>query len=120
LELEPENQRYKEKVAFYQARIDELKRVYQERKTKFGEPPVRSATDGSVRCVKEYLREIVTDPTSLKFENWGKIYSHKEDGWLVWCEFRAANALEHDAKYKKWFVIRHGKVVAMKDFRAYR
>ena len=120
LVMDPDNQRYKDKVAFYQAKVDELKRIYQERVAKFGEVPVNNPLDGSVDCVKDYLKQNVPDPNSLIYEKWGKVGYKEKDGWLVWCQFRAKGAIDRHYKYTKWFVIRGGTVVAMKDSNAYR
>jgi len=127
LSLDPENSRYKNKVALYQAKVDDQERkvqeaemVRQKRIARFGEPPVNSAWDGSVRCVKEYLKEIARDPDTVKFEKWGKVSYNEQDGWLVWCQFRGKNAFGGYVRDINWFVIRHGRVVAMKDFNTYQ
>lgn len=127
LKLDPYNAKYKMKIAFYKAKVEEQKRKEEEvelarqrRIARFGDPPVNSPWDGSVRCVKEYLKEIARDPDSLKFEKWGKVAYSDEDGWLVWCQFRGKNAFGGYVRNIKWFVIRQGRVVVMKDFAAYR
>jgi len=84
-----------------------------------GEPPENSAWDGSVRCVERYLEEISKDPDSLKFEKWGKIMYNDDDGWMVWCEYRGKNSFGGYVRNANWFIIRHNRVVAMKDIGAY-
>jgi len=86
---------------------------------KFGEPPQNSAWDGSVRCVKDYLKVVAKDPDSLRYENWSKPY-YSEDGWLVKCDYRAKNSFGGYVREVKWFVIRHGIVVDVKDLDAYK
>ncbi len=86
---------------------------------KFGEPPQNSAWDGSVRCVKDYLKAVAKDPDSLRYENWSKPY-YSEDGWLVKCDYRAKNSFGGYVREVKWFIIRHGIVVDVKDFDTYK
>lgn len=86
---------------------------------KFGEPPQKDSRDGSVQCVKEYLNAIARDPESLKYEKWSTIF-HSDDGWLVLCEFRAKNGFGGYNREAKWFVIKYGRVVDVKDADALR
>ena len=86
---------------------------------KFGEPPQNSAWDGSVGCVKDYLKSVANDPDSLRYENWSKPY-YSEDGWLIKCDYRAKNSFGGYAREVKWFVIRHGIVVDVKDLDTYK
>ncbi|MBW2606100.1 MAG: OadG family protein [Deltaproteobacteria bacterium] len=85
----------------------------------YGEPPENSAWDGSVRCVKKYLEEVAVDPESLKFEKWGKVVYNKNDGWLVWCQYRGKNSFGGYVRNINWFIIQNNRVVDMKNFDAY-
>jgi len=77
---------------------------------KFGEPPQNSAWDGSVKCVKDYLKAIAKDPDSLKYESWSEPY-YSEEGWIVRCNYRAKNSFGGYEREIKYFLIRHGAVV---------
>lgn len=84
-----------------------------------GEPPESSGWDSSVRCVKRYLGNIVIDPDSLEFEKWGRIMYNDNDGWMVWCQYRAKNSFGGYVRNTNWFIIQNNRVVDMKDFDAY-
>ncbi|MCK4528639.1 hypothetical protein KAW18_14815 [candidate division WOR-3 bacterium] len=127
LSLDPANPKYKQKIVFYTDKLNQQrlqkqkeKRVYEKRIAKFGKPPINSAWDGSVSCVKRYLKEIAKDPDSLKFEKWGKIMHNDEDGWLVWCQYRGKNSFGGYVRNTNWFVIRHDRIIAIKELDAYR
>jgi len=131
LSLDPDNGQYKKEFEFYQEKIAARKKIKmgeerlaaakkKNRLERFGPPPENSAWDGSVLCVKQYLRSVAKDPDSLVFERWGEIAHNDKDGWLVWCDFRGKNSFGGYTRDIKWFVIRHNKVVAVKDFSVYR
>ncbi|MEI7638499.1 MAG: zinc-ribbon domain-containing protein [Syntrophus sp. (in: bacteria)] len=130
-DLEPDNKLYKNEYDFYKNKVDERKKIEAEKKrlaeekekkrlALFGPPPENSPWDGSVSCVKDYLRSVAKDPDSLVFEKWGKVAHNDKDGWLVWCDFRGKNSLGGFTRDVKWFVIRHNNVVAVKNFNAYQ
>jgi len=129
--LAPDSQLYKKELEFYQGKIAERKKIETEktrlatakekkRLERFGQPPENSAWDGSVYCVKQYLKSVAKDPDSLVFEKWGQVAYNDKDGWIVWCDFRGKNSFGGYTRDIKWFVIRHNNVVAVKDFSAYR
>jgi zinc-ribbon domain len=125
--LDPENQKYKKKVGYYAKKIARQQREEERRRkiyaaciAKYGAPPINSAWDGSVVCVKRYLKTIAKDPDSLKFEGWGKVTYDPNMGWLVWCKYRGKNSFGGYIRNANWFVIRHNHVVVMKDIAAYR
>ena len=136
--LDPKNKLYKEKIVIYTEKAEQqrrraerekkarLKREAEARKARerrvarFGNPPENSAWDGSVRCVKDYLKQIARDPDSLKFEKWGTVTYNDDAGWLVWCQYRGKNAFGGYIRNVNWFVIRHNRVIEMKEFSAYR
>jgi hypothetical protein len=124
--LDPENKRYKQKVAFYQTKVDLLeeeeerkRKEYQASLARFGKKPTNSSWDGSVRCVETYMKEAAKDPDSLEFEKWGRVAYNSTDGWIVWCKYRAKNSFGGYVRERKWFVIRHNMVVDVKPFTAY-
>jgi hypothetical protein len=124
--LDPENKRYKQKVAFYQTKVHLLekeekrkRKEYQASLARFGEKPKNSSWDDSVRCVETYMKEAAKDPDSLEFEKWGRVAHNAEDGWLVWCQYRAKNSFGGYVRERKWFVIRHNMVIDVKPFNAY-
>lgn len=125
--LAPENSKYKQKIVFYTDKLNQQrlkkekeKRAYNKRIALFGEPPTNSGWDGSVSCVKRYLKTIAKDPDSLEFEKWGKVMHNDDDGWLVWCQYRAKNSFGGYARNANWFVVRHDRVVEMKEINAYK
>jgi len=130
LTLDPQNQQYQKEIAFSQkklqaeqeARRKKLKAEEEENKkrlARFGPPPENSAWDGSVGCVKEYLKAIAKDPDSLKFGNWSKVF-YSNDGWIVLCDWRAKNSFGGYVRSVNWFVIRYNRVIAMKSGDHYR
>ncbi len=117
--LNPKSQRYKNKVAYYRAQKQREDKEREERIAKFGEPPSKSGLDGSIECVKEYLKTVAYDSASLSYDQWSDVYYSENDGWLVKCEFRGKNPFGGYVKHVKWFVIQHGRVVAIKDSTEY-
>ena len=81
---------------------------------KFGEPPQKDSRYGSLQCVKEYLTEHARDPESLRYEKWSNIY-YADNGWIVLCEFRAKNGFGGYNREIKWFIIKDGYVIDVKD-----
>lgn len=90
------------------------KQILAQKEAKFGQAPEQSSRDNSVSIVKQYLREVAKDPSSLKFESWSEIYFNKEDGWIVYCVYRGKNSFGAYTKDANWFVIRYGQVVDVK------
>ena len=87
---------------------------------RFGPAPKRSSWDGSVYEVKQYLKKVANDPESIDIQNCTDIYYDKKEGWLVACEYLGNNAFGGRVRNANWFVIRHGRVIAMKDINAYK
>lgn len=110
LRIDPNNEKYKNKVAYYQKKIDAKKTEAAARVSRLGEKPTLSYLDGSYLEVKKYLNKVAHDPDSIEFENCSKIY-YMENGWLVRCTFRGKNSLGAMVSNTHWFRIRHGSVV---------
>ena len=53
--------------------------------------PQNSAWDGSVSQVKDYLRKVLNDPYSVKYEEWSPV-SKTATGFAVRCKYRAKNS----------------------------
>ena len=87
---------------------------------KFGEKPIPSPWDGTVSIVKDYLINGAKDPSSIKCDNWSKVYFNKSDGWIVQCRWYGKNSYGAVVPSINWFVIRYGKVVEMKAPNAYK
>jgi uncharacterized protein YgiM (DUF1202 family) len=124
LTLVPDSPRYKKKVKFYQSKADSkekaIARAITQDKSDHGEKPVSSGYDGSVSCVKRYLKREMKDPDSLKCDNWSKIYRDKKNGWVVRCTYRGENSSGGYVKGTSWFVIRRNHVVEVKPANAYK
>ncbi len=124
LSLVPDNPKYKKKVKFYQSKADikekALVRAIIRDKSNHGEKPVSSGYDGSVSCVKKYLKRVMKNPDSLKCDNWSKIYRDKKNGWVVRCTYRGRNSTGGYVKGTGWFVIRRNHVVEVKPANAYK
>jgi len=105
--LNPNNKRYKEKIKYYQVKIDW-----------FGKSPVKSAWDGSYRPVKNYLGIVMHDPDSLDIVGCTDVFYNK-NGWLVGCIYRGNNAFGAKIKNAHWFLIRQNTVVKQFDSDAF-
>lgn len=92
-----------------------VKELIAQREEKFGKCPIKSGSNGSVRVVKEYLRSVAKDPDSLQYDKWSPVYYNESDGWTVFCDYRAKNSFGGYTRDANWFVIRHGRVVAVED-----
>jgi hypothetical protein len=124
--LDPKNLKYKTKVDYYSNKLEKQRREKEKRQkiysttiAKYGEPPKNSGWDGSVSCVKYYLKEVAKDPDSLKFEKWGTVSYDPNKGWLVWCLYRGKNSFGGYVRNANWFIIRHDRVVDVKSIDAY-
>ena len=105
--LNPNNKKYKEKIKYYQVKIDW-----------FGKSPVKSARDGSYRPVKNYLGIVMHDPDSLDIVGCTDVFYNK-NGWLVGCIYRGNNAFGAKIKNSHWFLIRQNTVVKQFDSDAF-
>lgn len=130
VQMNPDNERFKEKLDHYTAKVDEQKRreaeakakrekEHQERVARFGERPTQSAWDGSYFAVDEYLRRVANDPDSIEISGCTEVNYHSE-GWLVGCNYRGRNGFGGMVRQANWFTIRHGRVVQMHDADAFR
>jgi hypothetical protein len=117
--LVPENARYQERFEHYDGLIKAEERERADRQARFGARPTPSAWDGTYRVVTSYLREIANDPGSIDVDSCTEVY-HVEDGWLVGCDYRGANAFGGMIRASNWFIIRHDQVVRMEEASAYR
>ena len=84
-----------------------------------GEKPENSSWDGSVRPVKEYLKERLRDPDSVEYMEWSPVhlaYLNGEPVWRVRGKYRAKNAFGGYVIEEKLFYMRHSQVVAFEDF----
>lgn len=129
LSYEPENKKYKEKVKFYTDKVNKEKEIEiekqrqeekksQERRAKFGNPPVASAWDGSYHVVESYLKRVANDPDSIEMDGCTEI-SYTEHGWLVGCNYRGRNGFGGMVRQSNWFTIRHDTVIKMDKTSAY-
>jgi hypothetical protein len=50
-----------------------------------------SGLDGSVYQVQDYLKTVLKDPDSVKYEKWGKVLKN-DNGYTVWVQFRSKNS----------------------------
>lgn len=129
VKLNPDNQKYKEKLAYYSGEIrakSEKERIEKEkdrkeretRIAKFGEQPTQSSWDGSYYSVERYLERVANDPDSIKMDGCTKVY-YTENGWLVGCDYRGSNAFGGMIRQSNWFTIVHGTVTQMHEASAY-
>ena len=82
---------------------------------KVGPEPKASAWDGSVLCVKNYLKSAAHDPESLKFDTWFKpmlVETESGPAWRVKVIYRAKNSFGATVKEVGYGFVRHGSVVA--------
>jgi len=119
LALNPSNASYKAKYADYSNRLRQREAAEQDRIKRFGPVPQASAWDGSYSEVKDYLRQVMNDPESLRMDSCTGVY-HVERGWLVGCDYGGRNKFGGMIRQSNWFIIRHGRVVEMKEASAYR
>lgn len=50
-----------------------------------------SGWDNSVYQVQDYLKTVLKDPDSVKYEKWGKVLKN-DKGYTVWVQFRSKNS----------------------------
>lgn len=79
-----------------------------------GERPEQSELDGSVKIVKDYIKNITKKPSSVEFKEWSKVTSAGEF-WVVRCKFQAKNSFDDIVTNNVWFYIQNGEVVKMKS-----
>lgn len=77
---------------------------------------VNSPWDGSVRQVKDFLRQNLKDPDSFEALSWGKV-ADIGDGYTVWVKYRANNSFGGKVIEAQWFRLnRNGRIVEVKPF----
>ncbi|MFA6779257.1 MAG: hypothetical protein WCU80_05705 [Paludibacteraceae bacterium] len=81
---------------------------------KVGEEPKQSEWDGSVKVVEEYVKSNANDASSIDFLEWSKV-SPIGNYWVVRAKFKGRNALGGIVTTNKWFYIKDGKVMKVKD-----
>jgi len=118
IQLNPNEPRYKERFDRYDALIKRREEQRRARLAAFGDPPVKSAWDGTYRVVKEYLRGVMNDPGSLEMDGCTDV-RYVDRGWLVGCDYRGRNAFGGMVRQSNWFIIVHGRVIAMEESSAY-
>jgi len=118
--LNPKDEQYKKKLAYFEGKIQKKEKERQARIVNFGEPPELGGwTGNSYVPVKRYLEKAAHDPNSIEFEGCTEVY-HIKEGWLVGCIYRGKNAFGALVKNANWFIIRHNAVVDVKPEHAYK
>jgi hypothetical protein len=121
--LNPENSEYSKKLSFYNSKVrkleemDRLAKVKAQKEdaarlAKFGNPPHRSAWDGTYRVVEDYLKQIANDPDSIKMESCTGV-NYSNNGWVVDCNYRGRNAFNGLIRKSSRFTIVHDRVIYM-------
>lgn len=81
-----------------------------------GPKPEQSAWDGEVKIVRDYVKSIANDPSSVKFLEWSKVTEFGES-WFVRAKFSGKNALGGTVTNNMGFFIQDGKVVRVTEIR---
>jgi hypothetical protein len=79
-----------------------------------GEKPEQSELDASVKIVKEYVKSIANDESSIKFLEWSKVTPSGEY-WIVRAKYKGSNAYGALVTENMWFYIQNNKVVKTKS-----
>ncbi len=119
IDLHPNNKKYREKLDFYQAKIEKEKAKEALKKAFYGDIPIQSAWDGSYYPVEKYLKRVMHDPDSLKFKGCTKVFK-QETGWMVGCQYRGKNAFGAMILNANWFTIRQGTVINVEPPNKYK
>lgn len=114
-ELAPDNARYQDRYEHYQRLVDAEEARKAARLAAWGNPPEQSSWDGSYRPVKDYLKEVMHDPSSLDMDGCTPVYAVEGRGWIVGCDYRGKNAFGGVIRQSNWFVIRHNVVLSMEE-----
>lgn len=117
--LRPENRTYVSRRDRYESLYQRQRAAEADRLRRFGNPPQPSVINGTYRVVRNYLRNVMNDPESLEMDGCTRVYE-SPDGWVVGCDYRGRNAFGGMVRQSNWFVIRHNRVVEMKEPGAYR
>jgi len=115
-EWNPENEGYKQKVVYYREALREENRKISVERDRIGIRPRKSDWDGSYPVVKEYLKQVANDPSSIKIESCTEVFQTK-DGWRVGCDYRGKNSFGAMVLESNWFTIRNGEVVKVDSSR---
>ena len=126
----PKVSKYRNKFNYYSNKIiearekerikkEKIKKKRDARIAKFGEPPIKSAWDGSYRAVEQYLKRVANDPDSIKIDGCTEVY-HTKKGWLVGCDYRGRNGFGGMVRQSNWFIIIHNVVIQQEKASAYK
>lgn len=80
-----------------------------------GEKPLQNELDGSVKIVKDYIKENAKNPESVKFIEWSKVTDAGEN-WAVRCKYEGKNSLGAVVTENMWFYIQNSQVVKVKSY----
>lgn len=120
VKLNPKEEQYKNKLAYFKGKIQEKEKERQARIVRFGEPPELGGWTGKYYIpVKRYIEKAAHDPSSIEFEGCTKVYQVNK-GWLVGCIYRGKNTFGAVVKNANWFIIRHNTVVDVKPENTYK
>ncbi|MCE5320650.1 MAG: hypothetical protein LLF93_06070 [Bacteroidales bacterium] len=78
-----------------------------------GDKPEQSEWDGSVKVVKDFIKENANDASSIKFLEWSKV-SAFDKFWIVRCKYKGTNALGGVITENVWFYIQNNQVIKTK------
>lgn len=79
-----------------------------------GNKPEQNELDGSVKIVKEFIKENAKDASSIKFIEWSKVSIFGEF-WVVRCKYKGTNAFGGVVTENMWFYIQKNQVVKTKE-----
>jgi hypothetical protein len=105
--LVPENGHYQSRLTHYQGILTRRQAEAAARTALFGPQPYGSSE------VRRFLRSIARDPKSVKIHECSRP-GLGDEGWVVACDWSAANGFGGMNRAYNRFVIRHGSVIGMR------
>jgi len=81
--------------------------------TAVGEKPEQSELDGSVKIVKNFIKENAKDASSIEFLEWSKVSSLGQN-WIVRCKHKGTNSFGAMVTENSWYYIQDNKVIKTK------
>ena len=119
VELKPSISRYKKKMDYYNNILIDKEAKEVAKKIFYGDKPTASGWDGSYFEVKNYLKRVMKDPSSLDIVSCSNVYKIDNIGWAVNCSYRGKNSFGALTLNSNWFIIRRNIVVSVKENNAY-
>ncbi|MBL4709735.1 MAG: zinc ribbon domain-containing protein [Flavobacteriales bacterium] len=120
ISLKPNNIKYKNKVTYYQNKVNAEEINIASRKLLYGAKPIKDHWTNGYIEIEKHLQHAAHDPSSIQFDNCSDVFFNENKGWLIRCTYRGKNAYGALIKNTNWFTVKHSTVTQQHRANAYK